>query len=76
MPNLIHDADCRFEIGRAGGGGTFVRVVHEPSGCNRRLAPLGNRTAEDVAAELAAAVEVELLQQGWVREKKKPATQS
>jgi hypothetical protein len=46
-------SDLRFDVGRADGGRTFVRVVHIPTGKSRTIVGLGNRTAEDVAAELA-----------------------
>jgi hypothetical protein len=65
MGQVIRDDDLRIDIGRATGGRTFIRVVHEPTGINRQLVGLGNRSYHDVVNELRSAIESELVQHGW-----------
>jgi hypothetical protein len=68
VDQVIRDGDFLIEIGRATGGRTFVRVVHQLTNCNRRQTGLNGRSVNEVSAELTAAVVSELLQMGWVHE--------
>jgi hypothetical protein len=67
MPRITHDDDFRCDLGRSGGGSTFVRVVHEPSGLNRNVSGLGLCSADEVARELLNALLADLEKQGWRR---------
>jgi hypothetical protein len=68
VEQVIRDSDIVMEIGRATGGRTFVRVVHEPTNFSRRVTGLGARSVNDVAAELVACIVGELQNLGWVHE--------
>ena len=68
MEQVIRAIDIVAEIGRATGGRTFVRVVHEPTKCSRRVTGLGARSPKDVIAELVTCVVRELQNLGWIHE--------
>lgn len=68
MEQVIRPGDIVAEVGRATGGRTFVRVVHEPTGRSHTLTGLGARSSTEVTAELLAGLTSELLSLGWVHE--------
>jgi hypothetical protein len=68
MERVIRESDVIAESGRASGGRMFVRVIHQPTGTNRKVVGLGGRAYQDVVAELLAAVKQELMQDGWISE--------
>ncbi|MCE9531776.1 MAG: hypothetical protein K8T89_11735 [Planctomycetes bacterium] len=68
MDHLIRESDFIADFGRAAGGRTFVRVVHQPTNTSRIVIGLGERSGNVVAAELVAGIVSELLGAGWVHE--------
>ena len=48
----IDRSDFRIDIGRAGKGETFVRVIHIPSGKQRIKVGLGIATTQDIANQM------------------------
>jgi len=68
VEQVIRPGDIVVEVGRATGGRSFVRVVHEPTGRSRRTTGLGSRTSTEVTAELLFGLTSELLNLGWVHE--------
>lgn len=60
---MLRDDEVRIDVGRCTGG-TFLRVVHLPTGIARLRAPLGGEAAPAVRARLLAEVEHELASRG------------
>ena len=54
------DESLRMDIGRAGGGKSFVRVTDIATGINRTQVGFNGETAESIARRLAAAVLVDI----------------
>jgi len=61
---MLRDRDIRIDTGRASPSGTFVRVVHLPTGRSRTKAPLAGEPHEAVVARFRAELEAELLAAG------------
>ena len=66
MGKELRDEDFRTDIGRSSGG-TFIRVVHLPTGTSRLASSLDSRKSSKVASDLYTAVVVELEGSGWIR---------
>jgi hypothetical protein len=62
---MLQDQDIRVETGRGRAGGTFVRVVHVPTGRTRTQDRLGLEAHADVVARLRAELDAELTALGW-----------
>jgi hypothetical protein len=60
MENNPTDSDFVVESGRAKGGRMFVRVVHQPTGKNRTIVGLGERSHHEVVDELIAQIKREI----------------
>ena len=62
---MLRDEDIQIEIGRAVGG-SFVRVVHLPTGISRaQMPPLGSgKQQQEVQARLLREIEDELRTKG------------
>ncbi|MFO0814435.1 MAG: hypothetical protein U0796_14530 [Gemmatales bacterium] len=67
MAKVIRDDLFRVDIGRASGGQTFVRVIHQPTGIARVVVGLAGRDTRAVTTELRDAIVGELLGRGWCR---------
>jgi len=64
---MLRDSEIRVDIGRAGGGGTFVRVVHIPTGRARTKDRLGSEVYAVVLSRLRAELEAELVGAGLMQ---------
>jgi hypothetical protein len=60
---MLRDDDIRVDVGRCTGG-TFLRVVHLPTGVSRSVSPLGGEAASVARGRLLAEVERELTSRG------------
>jgi len=62
---MLRDEDIRIDIGRAEGG-SFMRVVHVPTGVSRtRLPPIGTgKQQHETRARLLSEIEDELRTKG------------
>ncbi len=61
---MLRDNEVRIDIGRARDGGTFVRVLHIPTGRARTKDRLGAESHAAVVSRLRAELEAELLAAG------------
>ena len=68
MDRVIREQDLIVETGRASEGRTFVRVIHLPTGTDRKIVGLGQRSHHEIVAELMGAVVLELLSLEWIHE--------
>ncbi len=57
---MIDPSEVRIDTGRHENGGTFVRVVHLPTGLARERGPIGTSAPQQVRDELLDELEVEL----------------
>lgn len=67
MAGIIRDEDFRLDVGRASGGKTFVRVVHEPTQKSRHVMGLNGRPCGEVVEQLRSEVVQDLEAAGWRR---------
>jgi hypothetical protein len=70
MAGVVRDEDFRIDSGRAEGGRTFVRVVHEPTQASRVVVGLKGRPYAEVVQELLTAVRQAIEAGGWRRPQK------
>ena len=61
---MQRDSEVRVDVGRSRDGGTFVRVLHIPSGRARTKDRLGSESQSAVISRLRAELEAELLAAG------------
>jgi hypothetical protein len=61
---MLSDNDVRIDTGRALDGGTFVHVLHIPTGRTRTKDRLNAETHAAVVSRLRAELEAELLAAG------------
>lgn len=61
---MLRNNEVRIDTGRAIDGGTFVRVLHIPTGRTRTRDRLGAETHAAVVSRLCAELEAELLAAG------------
>ena len=61
---MLRDNEVRIDMGRAREGGTFVRVLHIPTGRARTKERLGSESQAAVVAKLRAELEADLLAAG------------
>ena len=68
---MLRDNEVRVDIGRAIDGGTFVRVVHIPTGRTRTKEGVGSEPPAAVVSRLRAELEAELSaavsKPAWIR---------
>jgi hypothetical protein len=57
---MLRDADLEVYIGRLVRGGSFVRVTHIPTGCQRMAGPLGKESPASASVRLQSEIEGEL----------------
>jgi len=62
---MLRDSEVRIDTGRAGDGGTFVRVLHLPTGRVRTKDRLGAESHAAVVSRLRAELEAELVAAGF-----------
>ena len=60
---MLRNEELRIDVG-ACGEGTFVRVVHIPTGVSRVKAPLGGEASAQAIARLTAEIKRELEERG------------
>jgi hypothetical protein len=60
---MLRDDDIRTDIGRCTGG-SFVRVVHLPTGISRIQGPLGGQSVQSVEGRMLVEIEQELSERG------------
>lgn len=70
----IRTNDFIANIGRASGGRTFIRVIHERTSIERIMVGIGERTTKDVIAELEASIVSELVSLRWVHDTEEKAS--
>lgn len=56
---MLRDVDIKVEIGRITGG-SFVRVIHMPTGRQRMVGPIGGEPPSVIATRLRSEIEAEL----------------
>jgi hypothetical protein len=60
---MLRDLDIKVEVGRISGG-SFVRVIHLPTGRRRMVGPIGGQPPAVVATRLRSEIEAELREVG------------
>jgi hypothetical protein len=63
---MIRAEDLQLEIGRCEGG-SFLRLVHTPTGIDRQKGPLGNSNQHELKRRWVGEIEAELVAKGLTR---------
>jgi hypothetical protein len=60
---MLKPEEIRVDTGRCVGG-TFIRVVHVPTGISKEQAPIGGRSGGEVVRQFSREIESELVARG------------
>lgn len=60
---MLRDEDIRIDVGRCEGG-TFVRLVHVPTGISRSIGPIGAVSQHQLVSAWTHEIESELIERG------------
>lgn len=63
---MLRQEDLKIEVGRCEGG-SFMRVVHLPTGTSRHKGPLAGESSHSIKTRFLNEIEQELIDQGLLQ---------